>query len=118
MPSPSYTPTPAELATLRAALDADPSIHARLLRSGEAGLEAGGWDGRTLSRWLAAEGGDVKAAAGRLAGHAAWRAGLLPDGWTAEKGVGLGGGGGKLHQSQIVLVSYICCMAYAFTGCW
>jgi hypothetical protein len=86
-PAPPYVPTPAELATLRAALEADPSIHARLVRSGEPGLDAAGWDDGTLTRWLVAEAGDGKAAAARLAGHAAWRAAILPDGWTAEKGL-------------------------------
>lgn len=81
-----YTPTPADLAALATALAADPTIHARLVASGEVGLATEKWDDATLTRWLVAENGDVAKAAARLAKHAAWRAALLPDGWTVEKG--------------------------------
>ncbi len=91
-PPPPYTPTPQELAALRAALDADSSILTRLARSGEAGLGGGctEWPAPVLTRWLVAEGGSVPKAAARLAEHASWRAERLPDGWTAEKGACVG----------------------------
>jgi len=71
-PPPPYTPTPQELAALRAALDADSSILTRLARSGEAGLGGGctEWPAPVLTRWLVAEGGSVPKAAARLAEHA------------------------------------------------
>ena len=86
-PCPASAPTPADLRALAAAVDAaHPTAHARLLKSGEPGLGAISWDDRTLMRWLVAEEGSVERAAARLGAHAEWRAALLPDGWTLDKG--------------------------------